>query len=426
MELLIKQGTIWFKNNWHVGDILIEQGIIKEIAKKIESPGSYKIINAKGFKVIPGLIVMHVHLREPGYEEKETIETGLQAAAAGGITTIAVMPNTKPVTDNPERINYLIKKAKEMGTVKVLPIGAITKGEEGQKLTNFQRMKLAGVIGFSDDGRGIQSPSIMLAAMNMASELNIPIFAHCEDEEIAKNGVIHEGITSKKLNLPGIPSAAEFGQLQRDLQLAAKTGVHYHVCHISTKESVKLIKEAKERGVKVTCEVAPHHLLLTETDIKEPYSQYKMNPPLRSDEDRLALIEGLINGTIDIVATDHAPHTVLEKSQGLLKAPFGIVGLETAFPLLYTCLVEKNILSLEQLIGVMSSKAAAVFKLTGGEIEIGGSADITIVDLQNKKKVDPDKFLSKGKNTPFFGRELKGWPVYTIADGKIIYQQGRD
>ncbi|GBF11949.1 dihydroorotase [Tepidibacillus sp. HK-1] len=424
MGIIIRHGKIWSKNQWFIGDLLIEKGMIQAIEQKLDNKNHlHQVIDAKGKIIIPGLIDIHVHLREPGFEQKETIETGTKAAAKGGFTTIFAMPNTNPVMDCPDLITFLKEKSKALGYVKVYPIGAITHKQEGKELANLLGMKKQGAVGFSDDGKGVQSTSLMIKAMETAKLLDMPIIAHVEDYHLAGKGVIHMGETAKQLQVQGIPSEAEYLQLERDLMLAESTGVHYHVCHVSSKESVQLIRNAKAKGVNVTAEVTPHHLLLTEKDIQPPYGHYKMNPPLRTEEDRLALIEGLIDGTIDVIATDHAPHTEDEKQRGLLDAPFGIVGLETAFPLLYTHLVMKKLVSLEQLIEWVTRKPAEIFGLQVGEIAVGLPADLAVIDLEQSKSVDPVTFASKGKNTPFTGWNLYGWPVMTIVEGKISWEQ---
>lgn len=424
MTLIIRNGQIWYENKWFCGDVLIEEGIIKEINDEIVlAKGLHEEIDAKGKIVVPGLIDMHVHFREPGFEHKETIETGSKAALKGGFTTVAMMPNTNPVIDNRELVLFLKEQEKNLKLVKILPIGAITVGEEGEELTDFKELKESGIIALSDDGKGVQSLLLMKKAMEKAAQLKLSILAHCEDNSLAGKGVVHQGLVDKRLGVQGIPSSAEYLQVERDLLLAESTGCHYHVCHVSTSQSVELIRLAKAKGINVTAEVTPHHLLLTEEEILEPNPNFKMNPPLRSEKDRIELLNGLIDGTIDIIATDHAPHTELEKARGLTDAPFGIVGLETAFPLLYTRLVKTNNLKLEQLLNFLSKNPAKVFNLRGGRIGVGEVADLTIIDLNQKQTVDTSKFSSKGKNTPFVGWELYGWPSYTIVDGEIRWQQ---
>ncbi len=423
MGIVIRDGVIWYKREWFNGDIYIEDGVIKEIAQELRVISNQdKIIDAKGKIVIPGLIDLHVHLREPGYEDKETIKTGSRAAVKGGFTTIAAMPNTNPVIDKPDLVAFIKEKYEEADYAKILPIGAITSEEKGIELTDFEGMKKNGVIGFSDDGKGIQVAVMMKKAMEKAAKLNVPIIAHCEDESMVQNGVIHSGEFAKKLGLSTISSESEYLQLARDLLLADITGVHYHACHISTKESVRLIREAKAKGINITAEVTPHHLLLTEKDICDPYSIYKVNPPLRTEEDKLALIEGLIDGTIDIIATDHAPHTAIEKNRDIIEAPFGMAGLEVAFPVLYTKLVKTNIISLELLLDKLTMIPASIYNLNSGILDIGLNADIVIIDLYKEKTVDSDKFLSKGSNTPFIGWDLFGWPEITVVDGKIKWR----
>ncbi|MGD9677884.1 MAG: dihydroorotase [Vulcanibacillus sp.] len=427
MRTLIKNGTIWYQGKWFNGDIDIENGVIKGISSEIKNfSNNYKIYDARGKIVIPGLIDLHVHLREPGFEEKETIRTGSKAAVAGGFTTIAVMPNTNPVIDKPNLVTFIKGKAKEANYAKILPIGAITYGERGEELTDFAEMKKTGAIGFSDDGKGVQLAITMKKAMEKAMLLGVSIIAHCEDESLVQDGVIHSGELAEKLGVSTISSESEYLQLARDLILAGITGVHYHVCHISTKESVQLIREAKLKGINVTAEVTPHHLILFQRDICHPYSLYKVNPPLRTEEDRIALIDGLIDGTIDIIATDHAPHTDSEKSKNIMDAPFGMIGLEIAFPALYTRLVKTNILSIELLINKLTYMPSKIYNLNSGIIEIGSKADITIIDLNLTKIVDSKTFYSKGSNTPFLGMELSGWPVLTIVDGEIKwrYEEG--
>ncbi len=421
MGIILKNGTIWTGSSWFNGDILIEKNLIVEISENLTIDNNHLFFDLKGKVVAPGFIDLHVHLREPGFPEKETIATGILAAVKGGFTTIAAMPNTKPVLDNLEVLNFVREKSKKINKVRLLPIASITKGEEGNELTDFATLQQNGIFALSDDGKGVQNSRLMYLAMVKAKELNLPILAHTEDENLANKGVVHLGKVSSRFNLLGIPSEAETVQIARDLLLAEKTKVHYHVCHISTKEGVRLLREAKKLGINVTAEVTPHHLLLNEEDILKLDSNYKMNPPLRSKEDQAALLKGILDGTIDIIATDHAPHTVEEKNQSFITAPFGIVGLEIAFPLLYTYLVLTKKITLELLLKLLSTNSAKAFNLPLGVIEVGKRADLVVLDLTKKEVVNKNKFLSKGKNTPFNGRELTGWPILTIYDGKIVY-----
>lgn len=424
MKKVLKGGWIWSDEarDWVKRDLLIEEGIIARIDQCIDEPKAEKW-NVEGKWVVPGFIDMHVHLREPGFEQKETIKTGSYAAARGGYTTIACMPNTRPVLDHPEVIKRVYHQAKQVGKARVLCYGAITRSQQGKELTDMAALKEAGVIGVTDDGVGVQSAFMMKEAMKKAYQLGLPVVAHCEDDSLAQGGCVHQGKWAQKHGLPGIPSEAESIHVGRDILLAENIGVHYHVCHISSKQSVRLVREAKARGQQVTCEVTPHHLLLCDEDIPALDANWKMNPPLRSREDREALIEGLLDGTIDMIATDHASHTVEEKQMGIEKAPFGIVGLETAFPLLYTYLVcKQKILTLKQLIDLMTIKPANVFQLPYGRLEEGSNADLTVLDLEKEDVIDPSTFLSKGKNTPFSGWKVKGWPVLTMLGGSVTYQ----
>ncbi len=401
------------------GEILLEGEKIKTIAEKIEEEAD-EIIDGKGKLALPGFIDVHVHLREPGGEHKETIESGTQAAARGGFTTIAAMPNTNPVPDDKVTLDALLEKIEKDAVVRVLPYASITKGLRGKELTDMEALQQA--FAFTDDGVGIQTADMMYRAMKKAAELNKTIVAHCEDDSIVYGGVVHDGEVSKRLKLPGIPGLSESVQIARDVLLAEAAGCHYHVCHVSTKESVRVIRDAKRAGIRVTAEVTPHHLILNEEAIVEDDANFKMNPPLRSKEDQQALLEGLLDGTIDFIATDHAPHAEDEKAKGMLKAPFGIVGLETAFPLLYTYLVESNVLTLKELVDFLTIKPAEIFGLPYGRLEVNGYADIVLVDLEEETKIDKATFLSKGKNTPFQNWKVSGLPVLTIVGGNIVYE----
>jgi len=405
-------------------EILVQDGRIAAMAETIAREG-HEYLDCKGSLISPGLIDVHVHLREPGFEHKETVATGAKAAVRGGFTTIACMPNTRPSIDSVETVLYVLEKAREAGMARVIPCAAITVRQLGKELTDFAALKEAGIFALSDDGVGVQSSAMMKKAMQKAKELGLSIVAHCEDEDLLVPGsALHDGVVAARHGLPGIPSESESIHVGRDILLAEQTGVHYHVCHISAKESVRLVRDGKRAGVNVTCEVTPHHLLLCDEDIPENLdTNWKMNPPLRSREDRAALIAGLKDGTIDMIATDHAPHAADEKAAGLARAPFGIVGLETAFPLLYTHLVETGELSLKQLVDLMTIKPALAFGLPYGRLEVGATADLTVIDLETERKVDPETFASKGRNTPFAGWVCKGWPILTMVEGRVVYQE---
>ncbi|MED4585930.1 dihydroorotase [Brevibacillus choshinensis] len=412
----------------HTGDlipveVLVEEGRIVAMGESIQRDG-HDWVDCKGGLISAGLIDVHVHLREPGFEHKETIETGAKAAARGGFTTICCMPNTRPSIDSVETVTYILDKAHEAGMARVIPYGAITVRQLGKELTDFAGLKEAGIFALTDDGVGVQSTAMMKKAMQAAQELGISIVAHCEDDDLLIPGAaLHDGEVAKRHGLPGIPSESESIHVGRDILLAEQTGVHYHVCHISAKESVRLVRDGKRAGVNVTCEVTPHHLLLCDEDIPENLdTNWKMNPPLRSREDRAALIAGLKDGTIDMIATDHAPHSAEEKANGINRAPFGIVGSETAFPLLYTHFVQTGELTLKELIELLTIKPAAAFGLPYGRLEVGAVADLTVIDLETERTIDPTTFASKGTNTPFTGWACKGWPILTLVDGKIVHQ----
>ena len=424
MKIKLKNAVRLTNNNsFEQCELLIEEDVIKNISQRIEESADQEI-DCKGKLILPGFIDVHIHLREPGGEHKETISSGTKAAARGGFTTVCAMPNTNPVPDSVKNIEKLFERIKEDAVVRVLPYAAITKGLQGKERTNITELTKTGVFAFTDDGVGIQTAGQMLEAMREAAANDMAIVAHCEDNSILYGGVVHEGNVSKRLNLPGIVNACESVQIARDVLLAEEANCHYHVCHVSTKESVRVIRDAKRVGSRVTAEVSPHHLLLTENDIVENDANFKMNPPLRSEADRDALLEGLLDGTIDFVATDHAPHAEKEKEAGILNAPFGIVGLETAFPLLYTHLVKTNKMTLSQLVEVFTRKPAEVFQLPYGLLEEGKYADITLVDLDNEVAIDKQSFYSKGKNTPFHGWNVFGNPILTIAAGKVVYKDG--
>ena len=408
--------------------ITVHNGIVESISvngagEAAAADPDTRIIDAGGKLVTPGFIDMHVHLREPGFEHKETIETGSRSAAKGGFTTIACMPNTRPVTDNPDTVKYVKQKADEAGLVNVLPYAAITKGELGRELTDFAALKEAGAIGFTDDGVGVQSAQMMKDAMKLAASLAMPVIAHCEDNSLVEGAPVAEGEFARRHGLKGIPNESEAIHVGRDILLAEATGVHYHVCHVSTEQSIRLIRQAKEIGINVTAEVCPHHLILADEDIPGLDANWKMNPPLRSRRDVEACIAALEDGTIDIIVTDHAPHSEEEKAKGMQLAPFGIVGFETAFPLLYTKFVAEGRWTLGMLVQRMTADPAKVFGLKAGRLAPGAPADLTIVDLQAERPVDPAAFASKGRNTPFAGWKLKGWPVATIVGGNLVWSE---
>jgi len=422
----ILNGSIWNQetSQLETRHIQIAEGKIAAIVdgKETVSTDGQEVIDAKGNLVSAGFIDMHVHLRDPGFTHKEDIETGTRSAAHGGFTTIACMPNTRPVTDTPETVRYILDKTKEVGAVKVLPYAAITKNELGRELTDFAALKAAGAIGFTDDGVGVQNAQMMKDAMTLAKALDMPVIAHCEDDSLVVGAWASEGEFSRKHGIKGIPNESEAIHVGRDCLLAEATGVHYHVCHVSTEQSVRFIRLAKSIGVKVTAEVCPHHLILSDEDIPGlDDANWKMNPPLRTPRDVQAVIEGLEDGTIDMIVTDHAPHAAEEKAKGVNAAPFGIVGLETAFPLLYTKFVETGKWSLGFLLEKLTTSPADVFRLETGRLEVGKPADITIVDLQTEQEVVTEQLVSKSKNTPFGGYKLKGWPVATIVDGNIVF-----
>ncbi|WP_347550410.1 dihydroorotase [Pseudalkalibacillus hwajinpoensis] len=407
-------------------DVLIsKEGKIEEVSHNID-PDQHNIIDAKGNLLVPGLVDLHVHLREPGGEHKETIETGTKAAAKGGFTTIAAMPNTRPVPDNEETMKKLMERIEETASVRVLPYGSITTRQLGKELTNFDALNKNGAFALTDDGVGVQSAGMMLEAMKRAASKNLSIVAHCEENTLINGGSVHEGHFSSENGLNGIPSVCESVHIARDVLLAEAAGVHYHVCHISTKESVRIVRDAKRAGINVTAEVTPHHMLLSEDEIPGIDTNYKMNPPLRSKEDQEALIEGLLDGTIDFIATDHAPHSHEEKSASMEKAPFGIVGLETAFPLLYTNFVEEGKFTLKQLVDWLTIKPATAFGLKHGTLKVGANADLTLIELSHQEEINPETFVSKGRNTPFAGWMCKGWPVNTFVNGKMVYAKGSD
>ena len=403
-------------------DILIINGCIAEIKEKIEI-SDVEETDLSGMIVTPGLIDMHAHFRDPGYEYKEDIESGSKSAAAGGFTAVACMPNTKPPIDNGALVEYVKSKTSKISKIKILPIGCVSKGQEGKEITEMGDMAQAGAVAFSDDGKPVADSSLMRKAMVYASMFDRVIIDHCEDPALFEGGQINEGRVSTLLGLTGIPAAAEEIMVARDILLAKEMGTRVHIAHISTKGSVELIRKAKSDGVMVTCEVTPHHLTLTEEAVRGYDTNAKVNPPLRTQEDLKALLEGLKDGTIDAIATDHAPHHIDEKDIEFDKAAFGLVGLETALGLVLTKIVGEGGLSLNKAVEKMTSGPAKILGLHMGTIKIGAPADITVIDPNRVWTVDKDKFFSKGRNTPFNGWELKGKAVLTIVDGKTAYSE---
>lgn len=425
MKTLIKNGQInTRKNETTPAEIWIENGKIKAIGEGFSEAEFDEVFDAKGQLITPGLVDVHVHLREPGFTYKETIAAGTKAAARGGFTTVCAMPNLNPVPDTPEKLEQVYDLIKRDAVVKVLQYAPITGNLRSEVLVDQEAMIKAGAFAFTNDGVGVQTAGTMYQAMKEAAKNNKALVAHTEDESLLFGGVMHAGDKAKELGLPGILSVTESSQIARDLLLAEATGVHYHVCHVSTKESVRVIRDAKKAGIHVTAEVSPHHLILIDEDIPEDFGFWKMNPPLRGKEDREALIEGLLDGTIDCIATDHAPHGLEEKSKSFLESPFGIVGSETAFQLIYTHFVETNRFTLEQVINWMATKPAEIFQLEAGTLTVGAPADVAIFDIEHSSTIDKKDFLSKGENTPFVGWNVKGETLGTFVDGKLAWHKG--
>jgi dihydroorotase len=424
MKILIKNGHIIDPKAKRDGvfDILIEDGKILKIGEGLENING-DIIDANGKYVLPGLVDAHCHLRDPGFEYKEDIETGTRSAAMGGFTSIACMPNTNPVADNQTVIKYMINKAKQDGLVNVFPIGSISKGQKGEELSEIGELKFAGAVAVSDDGKPVKSASLMKKALQYASTFDITVISHCEDLDLADEGVMNEGYQSTLMGLRGIPAAAEEVMVARDVILSEYTNIPVHIAHISSEVSVDIVRNAKKRGVKVTAETCPHYFVLTEEACEGFNTMAKVNPPLRTKKDVLAIREGLKDGTIDIIATDHAPHHMDEKNVEFSTALNGMVGFETALPLAVTYLVKPGILSLPQLVEKMSINPSKILGLTKGTINIGRSADITIIDMDDEYIVDIQKFKSKSKNSPFDGFKLMGTVWYTIVDGKVVVRE---
>lgn len=400
-------------------DIFIEEGVIKKIAPAIEGEG----VDCRGLTALPGLIDMHVHLREPGFERKEDIASGARAAVKGGFTQICCMPNTNPVIDNKVVVTYIKAREKEVGLCKIHPVGAITKGQKGEELSSIGGMKAAGAVALSEDGKTVKNTKLMANAMAYASDFGLVCLCHCEDESLVEGGVVNEGASSTLTGLKGSLRAAEDIIIAREICLAESLSLPVHICHVSTYSGVQLIREAKARGVKVTAETCPHYFTLTDEAIRSFDPNTKVNPPLREERDRLAIIEGIKDGTIDCIVTDHAPHHADDKRVEYNLAAFGISGLETSFALSYTALVKGGALSLTELIKKMSANPAKILSLPGGELKEGAPADLTLVNLDEEWTVNPEEFASKGKNTPFAGRKVFGRVKKTIVDGEIKYEE---
>ena len=425
MKILIKNGRVLnpATGTDEMLDVLVEDGIVKKMEKQIREEAE-RIIDAKGCYVMPGFIDLHVHLRDPGLTHKETIETGCLAAAHGGFTTILAMPNTKPVADCPEVIRYVHEKAKELGIVNVLQVGAVTKGQAGAELSNIEGMIKAGCPAISEDGKSVMNSRLYREAMKIAAKYDIPVLAHCEDINLVDGGVMNADTNAEKLGQRGITNSVEDVIVARDIMLSRDTSAKLHLCHCSTKDSVAMVEKAKEEGLKVTAEVCPHHFTLTSADIREEeITNYKMNPPLRTKEDVEALKAGLRDDIMDVISTDHAPHSAEEKNAPMEKAPFGIVGLETAACLTYTELVAKGYLTPMQMAAKMSYNPAKVIGIDKGDIAPGKVADIVIFDPNESYTIDKNEFKSMGKNTPFHGYQVKGRVRMTITGGKIVYER---
>jgi dihydroorotase len=407
-------------------DVLIEDGVVARVGTKLSARGA-EVVSVKGRIVCPGFIDLHVHLREPGREDKETIATGTRAAAAGGFTAVCAMPNTDPVNDNSGITRFIIDKARSEGAVRVYPIGAITRGSRGEELAEYGDLKEAGCVAVSDDGRPVASARVMRRALEYARAFDLSVIDHCEEPALSERAVMNEGPVATLLGLRGAPAAAEAIVVERDVQLAELTAGRLHVAHLSTAASAEAVRRAKARGVRVTAEATPHHLLLTDQVVKDSGydASTKMNPPLRSEADRQAVVEALRDGTIDAIATDHAPHTVDDKKVEYEQAAFGVVGLETAVSLCLDRLVGPGLLSLPQLVARLSPGPARALGLPGGTLAPGSPADVTILDLDRRRKVDPARFESKGRNTPFAGWTLKGAAVMTIVAGRVVWQERR-
>lgn len=424
-KILIKQGHLVnpASQTDKVCDILIQGNMIAEIADEISDEDA-EVLDATGKIVMPGLIDLHVHLREPGFEYKETIKTGSMAAAHGGVTTICPMPNTNPVIDSPERVKDLLERARD-APVHILPVGAVTLGQQGKELADIKGMKEAGAVALSEDGKSVMDALLYRKGLLEAAKYKLPMFSHCEEKSLVDGGVMNAGAKAEELGLPGITNAVEDVIAARDIFMSKEAGNRLHLCHCSTRDSATLVEFAKKQGLPVTGEVCPHHFTMSDDEITEDHGRYKMNPPLRSREDVQALKEALRDGIMDVISTDHAPHGEEEKNQSMKKAPFGIVGIENSFAIGYTELVKRGYLTLSQLVEKMSVNPAKVLGIDKGNIAVGKTADVVVADISEEYEIDPEEFFSKGKNTPFAGKRVFGKVETTIVDGEIVYSEKR-
>ncbi|HOC95605.1 MAG TPA: dihydroorotase [Candidatus Cloacimonadota bacterium] len=421
MTTLIKNGTAYIDGAFVKKDILIEDKLITRIEDKINEPAE-KVIDAKGMHVFPGFVDIHVHLRDPGQTYKEDIVSGTRSAARGGFTSLCAMPNTDPVVDNIATVDYIQRRAKDLGSAKVYVIGAMTKKSEGLEISEMATMKSDGIVAVSDDGKCVQNAKLMLNCMRYATNFGLPLIVHAEDYNLSGSGQIHAGKIALKLGLTGIPALAEEVIISRDIMLAENTGSRLHIAHISTARSIELVREAKQLGFNITCEVTPHHLILTEDACLGFDTNTKMKPPLRTEADRQACVQALKDGIIDCIATDHAPHADFEKVREFDHAPFGVIGLETAFPALYHHLVKPGHISLERIVDALTSVPASLLDLPPSALKIGYPADICLVDLNQETSFEPEEIASKSKNTPWLNQKLSGKVIYTILDGRITWE----
>ena len=419
MKYLLKNAEVMIKGELVREDVLVSDGVVVSLGRELHAEDAL-VFDFSGCVIFPGFVDVHVHFREPGFSYKETIKTGSASAARGGYTTVCTMPNLNPVPDSKEHLKAQLDIIERDALINVLPYASITVGQLGEELSDFESMA-EDALAFSDDGRGVQSEAMMEEAMTKAKSLGKMIVAHCEDNALLFGGYIHDGEYAKEHNHRGICSESEWGPIKRDAELSKKTGCPYHVCHVSAKESVEVIRKAKAEGVDITCETGPHYLVLDDSCLQED-GRFKMNPPLRAKADREALIEGIKDGTVDMIATDHAPHSAEEKGRGLEKSAMGIVGLETAFPILYTKLVKEGVITLSKLIELMSTNPSKRFGI-GSDIEVGKCADLTVFDLGEEYEIDPEEFLTKGRATPFKGERVFGRCRMTMCSGEIVFDE---